>query len=111
VKRPWEITFLGGLFIAVGVVAGVAHAWHAPLDRWLVLIELVEEVWAIAGGIFLILGSNWARWALVVWMAFHVWVGALHSVEMGLSHGILAAVITYFLVWTPAAKYFRPTEQ
>jgi len=105
-KRPWEITFIGCLFVAVGLVSGVAHAWHTRLDKWLVLIELVQ-VWAIAGGLFLILGRSWARWALLVWMAFHVVVGALHSVSMGLSHGILAAVITYFLVWAPPSRYFR----
>lgn len=93
----------------VGVVAGVAAARRAPLDRSLLLIELVE-VWAIVGGVFLILGKSWARWALVVWMAFHIAVGALHSVSMGLSHAVLAAVITYFLLWSPASAYFKHGE-
>jgi len=106
VKRPWEITFLGCLFIGVGVVSGVAHAWRAPLDKWLALMELVQ-VWAILGGVFLILGKSWARWAMVVWMAFHVWVGTLHSVSMGVSHAVLAAAIAYFLLWSPASQYFR----
>jgi len=105
-KRPWEITFLGCLFVAVGVVSGVVHAWGTPLDRWLVLIELVE-VWAVAGGVFLMVGKNWARWALIVWMAFHVVVGVLHSVGMAVSHAVLAGVITYFLLKSPAAAYFR----
>jgi hypothetical protein len=110
VQRPLEVTFLGGLFIIVGVVSGVAHAWRAPLDRWLVLIELIQ-VWAIVGGALLIAGRAWARWPMVMWMAFHVVVGALHSGSMAVSHGVLAVAITYFLFWGPAAAYFRPTAR
>jgi hypothetical protein len=106
-RRPWEITFLGCGFVAIGVASGIVHAWHAPINRWLLLIELVE-VWAIIGGVFLILGKNWARWALIVWMAFHIMVGALHSVSMGLSHGVLAAAITYFLLRGHGSNFFEP---
>lgn len=105
-KRPWEIWFLGCLFIGVGVVSGTVHAWHAQFDRWLVLIELVQ-VWGIAGGVFLILGKSWARWVLLAWLAFHVVVGALDSVSMGFSHAVLAVAIAYFLLRSPAAAYFR----
>ena len=33
----------------------------------------------IVAGVFMLYGHNWARWLLVVWLAFHVIVGALHS--------------------------------
>ena len=105
-KRPWEVTFLGCGFIALGGVSGLAHAWRAPFDRWLVLIELVQ-VWAVIGGAFLMLGRRWARWAILLWLAFHVYVGALHSVSTAMSHAVLAAAIAYALLRRPAADYFR----
>jgi hypothetical protein len=106
-QRPWEVTFLGGLFIAVGVVSAIAHARNAPLDRGLALLELVQ-VWAIVGGIFLLRGHNWARWAMIVWVVFHVAVGLMHSSWMGISHALLAAAIVYALLRPSSAEFFAP---
>jgi hypothetical protein len=107
-KRPFGVTFLGWLFIAVGAV-GVAYHVKDGFDRWSVLIAAVRII-AIIGGIFLLKGRNWARWLLLAWLAFHVFVGALHSPSNAISHFVLLAVIAYFLLTPPASSYFRPTS-
>jgi hypothetical protein len=109
-KAPWEITFLGGLFIAVGTLALVYHATHGTMDRWMPVILLLELV-AIIGGVFLILGRSWARWVLIAWQAFHVVAGTLNSVSDGLAHLALLAVIAYFLLRSPASFYFRRASE
>jgi len=110
VKRPWEVTFLGGLFIAVGTLALVYHLTHGSMDRWMPVIVMVEVV-AIIGGTFLILGRSWARWVLLAWQAFHVVAGAFNSISDALAHAVLLAAIAYFLLKSPASLYFQKASE
>jgi len=105
-KRPWEVTFLGGMFIAVGSAALVYHAMHGTMDKWMPVILLFEIV-AIVGGVFLILGRSWARWVLLAWVAFHVALSGLNSFSAALPHAVLLAAIAYFLLRPPASLYFH----
>jgi hypothetical protein len=59
------------------------------------------------GGIFLILGRSWARWVILAWLAFHVYVGATRSFSDMLSHLALLLVISFYLLTPPASTYFR----
>lgn len=104
-KRPWEITFLGGLFILVGTAGLLYHLLHGEWDRWMPLIALTEIV-AVICGVFLILGRSWARWLLLAWLALHVGIGALNSVAETVAHAVLLAAIAYFLLKSPASRYF-----
>src|ERR1700728_3046230 len=79
-KRPFAITVVSWLFIAVGVVATVVHT-HTSLNsfhREDVLIVALELV-AVVVGVFMLRGESWARWVAVTWMAFHVVVGYLND--------------------------------
>jgi uncharacterized membrane protein len=105
-KRPWQVTFLGLLFIVVGLAGLIYHLTDRPRDRSIVLISLFR-ILAVVGGFFLLKGYNWARWLLIAWLAFHVVVGALHSFWQTITHLVLLLVIAYFLLWSPASKYFR----
>src|ERR1700757_3864306 len=57
-KRPFEVTFLGGLFIIAGTVGLVYHLSDRPVDHWIILIAAVR-ILAIVGGVFLLLGRGW----------------------------------------------------
>jgi len=105
-KRPFEVTFIGFLFIVAGTVGLVYHLADRPVDHWIILIAAVR-ILAIVGGIFLLRGRNWARWLLLVWLAAHVGISALHSVSETLAHAALLVVIGYFLLWSASAKYFQ----
>ena len=105
-KRPLIVTAIGILFIAAGAVGLVYHAQERPIDRWMVLIELIR-VLAVVGGVFLLLGRGWARWLVLAWMAFHVVVSAFHSLQEFAVHLVLLLVIGFVLLRPPGSEYFR----
>jgi hypothetical protein len=109
-KRPVEVTILGCLFIVAGVASLVYHLLKDPLDLWTFPISLVGMI-AIVGGVFLLKARGWARWLLIAWLAFHVFVSAFHSVSDSLAHIVLLAVVSYFLLASPASIYFSPRDR
>jgi hypothetical protein len=116
-KRPLAIAIIGWVFIAVGSFALFYHLQprHIPEFRadpsianrliWICLIRFL----AIVGGVFVLRGANWARWLLVLWLAYHVGLSAFHSLFEVAVHGGLFAVILYFLFRTPANEFFHHT--
>lgn len=106
VKRPFEVSFLGWLMIAVGVFATTYHLWTGTMDRWMSVIVLFEFV-GIASGVFLLKGARWARWLMLAWVAAHVVAGALNSWKDGLPHLLLLVAIAYALLGPPTAKYYQ----
>lgn len=109
-KRPYEITLLGWLFIAVGILATAIHLWRGALDRWMIVIVLFEAI-AVVAGVYLLRGARWARWLMLAWIAFHVVAFALNSVWDGLPHLVLLLVVGYFLLGPPTAKYYQRTHR
>ncbi len=108
-KRPLPVTILGCLFIGAGLVGLVYHLSERPLEHQIVLVSIVRMI-AIVGGIFLLMGHNWARWLTLVWLAFHVVVSAFHSLSEAIAHVVLLMVVGYFLLGRPASKYFRSAQ-
>ena len=110
-KRPLPVTILGCLFIVAGLAGVVYHLSESPLDRWIVLISIVRII-AVGGGVFLLMGHNWARWLILAWLAFHVVVSAFHSLSESIAHVVLLIVVGYCLLRPPASKYFQsaPSE-
>ncbi|MGB2627441.1 MAG: hypothetical protein WAK20_11685 [Candidatus Acidiferrum sp.] len=108
-KRPFPVTFLGGLFVVAGITSLVYHVVTSPLDRWTVPISLVG-VTAIVGGVFLIQGKRWARWLVLAWLALHVVVSAYHSFSDSAAHFVLLLAVGYFLLGEPSASYFKTSH-
>ena len=108
--RPISTTVIGWLFIAVGAVALIYHLSDLtngrPFEHRLVWICFVRLL-AIVGGVFLLRGCNWARWLLLLWLAFHVVRSAFHSPVEVAVHGLLAGVIGFLLFRPVASAYFR----
>ena len=110
-KRPLPITIIGCLFIVAGLVGLVYHLSETPLDHRIVLISIVRII-AIVGGVFVLLGHNWARWLMLAWLGFHVVVSAFHSVSEFMPHVVLLMVVGYILLGPPTSKFFQsaPSE-
>jgi len=112
-KRPRSITIISWLFIAVGSIGLLYHLseWtpRHPIDLALVGVCLIRLL-AIVSGVFMLRGSNWARWLLIVWMVYHVILSAFHSLSEAVMHVVLFSVVSYFLFLPPAAPYFRGTQ-
>jgi hypothetical protein len=107
-KRPWAVTVLGLLFIVAGLLGLFYHLTTEKL-AWDLTVVLLLRLLAVAGGIFLLFGRSWARWLIVAWLAIHVVVSALHSIEQMAAHAVLLVIVTYFLFKEPEANYFRST--
>ncbi|HEV8592709.1 MAG TPA: hypothetical protein VGQ55_11445, partial [Pyrinomonadaceae bacterium] len=100
-KRPIAITIIAWLFIAAGFVGLTYHLTefdiNGPFQFELVLV-LVLRVLVIVCGVFILRGSNWARWLLLVWIAYHLVLSAFHSTSELAMHSVLLAVVAYFLL-------------
>jgi predicted MFS family arabinose efflux permease len=108
-KRPISVTILSLLMLAVGAGGFIGHAyqgrpWHAlPSDM---VLACVVSLIAVVCGVWMLRGANWARWLTLAWMAFHVGVSALQSVQQTVVHGVLLAVFVYLLFRRPALEFF-----
>ncbi|HZN63783.1 MAG TPA: hypothetical protein VFB66_00655 [Tepidisphaeraceae bacterium] len=108
-RRPVSVTVVGWLFIAAGVVGLAYHVGDFRTPRpfrdgvvWVALVRLL----AVAGGVFLLRGHNWARWLLLAWLAYHVVLSALHTPFELVFHGVLLLAIAYLLFRPGASAYF-----
>lgn len=104
-QRPFSVIFLGSLLIAVGLGSSIYHLAKNPFDGSSIPVALVGAI-AIVAGIFLIKGRNWARWLVLLWLAFHVIVSAVNSLSGSLAHLVLLLVVAYFLLTPPDSKFF-----
>lgn len=108
-ERPFQVAFLGWLFIAVGTVSSTYHLVKNPFDRWTIPIMLVGII-AVVAGFFLLRGARWSRWLLLVWLAAHVVISAFNSLPDAIVHAALLLVIGYFLLGPPTSKYFQRVQ-
>jgi hypothetical protein len=109
-KRPPSVTVVGCIFVAAGVVGFAYHVTEfkaqGPFQYEVVWVFFLRLL-AILCGLFLLRGANWARWLLLVWIAYHVILSAFHSLTEVVVHSLLFAVVAYFLFRPKASTYFR----
>lgn len=117
-KRPRSITIISWIFIAFGSIAlltsllpyvDTTHAQRTAEFRAHWIVHLAR-ILAVACGVFMLYGFNWARWLLVVWLGYHIILSVLHSPLQLLVHSLLFAVVLYFLFRPQASAYFRVRE-
>jgi hypothetical protein len=113
-ERPLSITIISWFFIILGSIAllsgllplGGASKAQLVADfksHWMVHLSRLAQ---IVGGLFMLRGRNWARWLMVAWIAFHIVIGALHSVTQLLIHVAIFSVVLFFLFRPRASAYF-----
>ena len=109
-KRPLSVSVIGALFLIADSVGVAYHATEfktgQPLQTDLLWVEFVRLL-AVIGAIFLLRGANWARWLLVLWMAYHVGLSFFHALSQVLVHTLLLVMIAYFLFRPSVSRYFR----
>lgn len=108
--RPLCVTIIGVIFIATGTIGLVYHLSEfqnlQPFPWSLFWISIVR-ILAIVAGAYLLRGRDWARWLALAWMAFHIIVGALHSVLQFATHALFFVVLAYYLFRPGVIRYFR----
>lgn len=104
------MTIISWLFIAVGVISFAYHfnefRTRHPFQYdavWILLLRLM----AIVCGVYMLRGSNWARWLTMLWMAYHVILSGFHTLQQLAIHSLFFAVLAYFLFRREATEYFR----
>jgi len=107
-RRPLSITLIAGLFTALGVaelVFGISkiHQRLGGDDALMLVVGIV----ALAGGILAYRGSNWGRWLILAWLAFHVALSIFHPTEHLVAHSLILALLAFFLFRPRASAYFR----
>ncbi|HWC17947.1 MAG TPA: hypothetical protein VG498_13085 [Terriglobales bacterium] len=112
-KRPISVTILSLLILAAGAV-GLFYHLHDfkpqhPFQNDALWV-LALRVLAIVGGVFMLRGSNWARWLTLAWIVFHVGLSFFHSLREVAAHSVLLAVFAYFLLRRPASRYFQGSQ-
>jgi hypothetical protein len=111
-KRPFQVTILGCLFIIAGLVGLGYHLSERPLEPWVILISGIRII-AVVGGAFLLLGHGWARWLMLAWLALHVVVSAFHSLSDSAAHVVLLvfpARVVCFPVFSVRAITEMPSD-
>lgn len=118
-QRSRSITVIAWIFIVTGTAGLLKDLW--PLLSPNAAAQLAKlkadgladlgpawtsRVLAILGGIGLLRGYNWARWLLVVWMAFHIGLSALHSSDELLVHAAIFIPILYLLFRRSSTSFF-----
>jgi hypothetical protein len=109
-KRPLAVTVIAAVYIVTGAAGLAFHLTDFksahPLQFDVIGVAFVRLL-AIIAGIYMLRGSNWARWLALAWMLFHVVIAALNSwVQCGV-HAVFFVVIAYFLLRPEASRYFR----
>jgi hypothetical protein len=109
-SRPLGITVVAALFLVGGVIGvgrtfteGALHRAFLTSGLWVLLLNLV----AFVCGIFLWLGRDWARWLAVAWMAAHVSISLLNSLQEAMVHCAFLLLIAYMVFRPDAQAWFR----
>ena len=109
-RRPLSVTVISCLFVAAGAIGFAYHITEfkaqGQFEYGLALVCFVRLL-AILSGLFMLRGSNWARWLLLVWIVYHVILSAFHSLSELAMHSLLLGVVAYFLFRPDASAYFR----
>jgi hypothetical protein len=110
-KRPVLVTVVSLLLIVTGAGGLVFHGMQFTRADLVddVLIAAVSIV-AIVAGVFLLRGSNWARWLAMLWIGFHVAISAFDSAQKLAIHIVVFAVFGFVLFRSEAVNYFRAPE-
>ena len=107
-KRPIYVTVLGYVLIAAGAV-GIAYHFmefkSTPASEYLLIF--VVRLIAIAAGINLLRGKDWARWLSIAWIAFHLVISIFHTKEGIAVHAVVLVVFAVLLYLPAANRYFR----
>jgi hypothetical protein len=124
-QRPWSLSIIGGLLIALGLLglASLAAVLAAPALREAasargplavqVLQSLPPSLVHIVAGAFMLRGANWARLLYMIFTGIAIPVSVLaQGSQPGVLVGIaIYAVVVYFLTRPPTVAWFKGGPQ
>lgn len=112
-KRPLTITVVAALFLAIGAAGTVRLFPTGTAPRLFStdhLLILALSLVAVLCGVFLLRRQNWARWLALTWIAAHVAISFLNSIQEVAVHALLLLLIAYILFRPEGNAWFRASE-
>ncbi len=109
-SRPLPVIIVALLFILTGSAGLVYHIkdYFSPDYTWYgVSWVLLLRITAIACGFLLLYQVNWARWLAIVWLGYHVAIGALHSTAEMIAHIVFLIIVSVLLYLPVSSVYFK----
>lgn len=113
-KCPLTIAVLSCLLAATGVLGLAAQPYKFVTEHrfesdmiWSGLVSVA----AVVSGVYMLRGSNWARWLAMAWIAFHVVLSFFHAWPEMAVHGVIFVAFAYFLFCPEANAFFRAKEK
>jgi hypothetical protein len=108
-KRPWSVTVISLVFVLAGA-AGIVYHFSELTEifrAWDVVLVFVVRLLAIVGGVFAWRGANWARFLLVAWIGYHVYLSIFHTTEGLIMHSIMMLLTVLALFHRKANDFFK----
>ena len=118
-RRPLAVTVIGWLFLVMGAATFVGgfvplirsmrgEGRAPPAHEWRDFAMATGlHVLAIVAGAGLLWRREWARWLTLGWMAMHVVLSFWHSASQVIVHGVMLAVLAYFLFRPGVTAWLR----
>jgi hypothetical protein len=108
--RPTSVTAIAGLLIAIGT-AGIVQQFfstesqsrHSAEFLWVLALGSL----AVFSGFFLLKRYGWARWLSLAWVAAHIGISFLNSLQEVAVHAVFLLLIAYLLFRREANLWFR----
>jgi hypothetical protein len=108
-KRPLAVTITGWIFIAAGTIGFLYHIKEVDIRNlfsndalWVQAVRL----FAMAGGILTLQGSNFGRWLIVIWMVYHVFLSYFHGMSELIMHAVILGCVCLALFYSKANTFF-----
>ncbi len=122
-KRPISVTIISWIFIIFGALMfiaallplfgiGASQASAVPIAKSIfdLSLVLIIRLLAVICGVFMLKGSNWARWVLIIWTGFHVIISIGGAPFVLIMHSLIFVIVLYLLLRPAVSYYFRKNE-
>ena len=109
-NKPISVLIVAILLILAGTVGFFYHLQDfSDPDQELYITILVEilRIVAIISGVLLLRRNNLGKWLAIGWVALHVIISALNSVQEMLMHLVILIIITVLLFLPSSSSYFH----
>ena len=113
-RHPLPVMIISAVLIATGLLGVLFHLSdfkNAHLLTYDLVLVTSLRVMAVVVGVYMLFGSNGARWLAMAWIAVHVIVSVVHPIQELVVHIVLFAAFAYGLFRPPSSKYFLERKQ
>jgi hypothetical protein len=109
-NRPLPIVIVSILFILTGILGIATHTNDFKNPN----VKLIELLWAlfvrilaIVCGVLLLYKIKWARWLAIIWLVYHIVIGAFNSTSETISHIVILIIVCVLLFLLISVDYFK----